>query len=111
MAEYAASKAYVLHFSEAMWGEAREKGVTVTALCPGPTKTDFFDISKAPAGWLDRHSSQDVKSVVKAGLNAFEKGRQYVVSGWKNYILSLAVRLATRGTAVRESMKYFRREK
>jgi len=48
---------------------------------------------------------------VKAGLNAFEKGRQYVVSGWKNYILSLAVRLATRGTAVRESMKYFRREK
>lgn len=111
MGVYAASKAYVLHFSEAMWGEARERGVTVTALCPGPTKTAFFEISKAPPGWLDRHSSQDVKPVVKAGLKAFEKGRQYVVSGWKNYVLSLAVRLATRATAVKESMKYFRREK
>ncbi|MGQ0634836.1 MAG: SDR family NAD(P)-dependent oxidoreductase [Planctomycetaceae bacterium] len=110
MGAYAASKAYVLHFSEALWGEAREKGVTVTTLCPGTTRTDFFDVSGAPEGWLARHSSQDVKTVVTAGLKGFEKGRSYVVSGWKNYILSLLVRLATRATVVKESMKYFRPE-
>jgi hypothetical protein len=111
MGVYAASKAYALHFSEAMWGEAREKGVTVTALCPGPTRTDFFDVAKAPPGWLDRHAAHDVKPVVKAALKALEKKRQYVVAGWKNYILSLLVRLATRATVIRESMKYFRPEK
>ncbi|MBS0266333.1 MAG: SDR family oxidoreductase [Planctomycetes bacterium] len=110
MGAYAASKSYVLHFSEALWAEAREKGVTVTTLCPGTTKTDFFQVSGAPS-FLDRHSSQDVRQVVKTGLKAFEKGRQYVVSGWKNYILSLLVRIATRGTVVKESMKFFRPKK
>jgi uncharacterized protein len=111
MGAYAASKAYALHFSEALWAEAREKGVTVTALCPGTTRTDFFEVSKAPAGWLARHRSQEVKPVVKTALKAFEKRRSYVVAGWKNYVLSLLVRLATRATAVKESMKYFRPQK
>lgn len=108
MGAYAASKAYVLHFSEALWAEAREKGVTVTTLCPGTTRTDFFDVSGAPPGWLGRHSSQDVKTVVRAALKGLEKRRQYVVPGWKNYVFSLLVRLASRSTAVKESMKYFR---
>lgn len=111
MSVYAASKAYVLHFSESLWAEAREKGVTVTTLCPGPTRTDFFDVARAPADWLATHSAQEVKPVVRTALKAFEKRRQYVVAGWKNYILSLLVRLATRATAVKESMKYFRPEK
>jgi uncharacterized protein len=110
MGPYSASKAYVLHFSEALWGEARQKGVTVTALCPGSTRTDFFAVSGVP-NFLERHASQDVKTVVKTGLKAFEKGRQYVVSGWKNYILSLLVRIATRATVVKESMKFFRPKK
>ncbi|MFN0056635.1 MAG: SDR family NAD(P)-dependent oxidoreductase [Planctomycetales bacterium] len=108
MGAYAASKAFVLHFSESLWAEARTKGVTVTTLCPGTTRTEFFNIAEAQPGWLDRHSAQDVKTVVKTGLKALEKRRQYVVSGWKNYILSLLVRLATRATAVKESMKFFR---
>ena len=107
MGEYAATKAYVLHFSEALWAEVRERGVTVTALCPGSTRTDFFNVSGATA-WLDRHSAQDVKPVVRAALKALEKRRPYVVSGWKNYVLSLLVRIATRATVVKESMKYFR---
>jgi short-subunit dehydrogenase len=110
MGAYAASKAYVLHFSEALWAEARERGVTVTTLCPGTTRTEFFDVAGA-SDWLARHSSQDVKPVVRAALKAFEKRRQYVVSGWKNYIFSLLVRLATRATVVKESMKYFRPKK
>lgn len=111
MGPYAASKAYVLHFTESLWAEAREKGVTVTALCPGTTRTDFFDVAGAAPGWLEKHSSQDSATVVKAALRALEKRRSYVVSGWKNYILSLLVRLAMRSTVVKESMKYFRPEK
>lgn len=110
MGAYAASKSYVMHFSEALWAEARDKGVTVTTLCPGTTRTEFFNISQAPEGWLDRHASQEVKPVVKAALKALEKRRQIVVSGWKNYALSLLVRLATRSKVVKESMKYFRSE-
>jgi short-subunit dehydrogenase len=111
MGPYAASKAYVLHFTESLWAEAREKGVTVTALCPGTTRTDFFDVAGASPGWLDKHSPHTPDAVVRAGLKAFEKKRSYVVSGWKNYILSLLVRLAMRSTVVKESMKYFRQEK
>ncbi len=107
MGAYAASKAYVLHFSEALWAEARDRGVTVTTLCPGTTRTEFFDVSGKP-NWLEKHSAQDVKPVVRTALKALEKGRSYVVSGWKNYILSLLVRLAMRATVVLKSMKYFR---
>lgn len=107
MGAYAASKAFVLHFSEALWAEARERGVTVTTLCPGTTRTEFFDVSGVP-GWLDRHSSQEVRTVVRTALKALDKRRNYVVSGWKNYILSLLVRIATRATVVKESMKYFK---
>ena len=107
MGAYAASKAYVLHFSEALWAEAYSRGVTITTLCPGTTRTGFFDVSGVP-GWLEKHSAQDVKPVVRAALKALEKRRQYVVSGWKNYILALLVRLATRATVVKESMKFFR---
>lgn len=107
MGAYAASKTYVLHFSEALWAEARERGVTVMALCPGTTRTEFFTQAGIP-GWLKKHRSQTPEQVVRAALKALPKKRQYVVSGWKNYLLSLAVRLATRRTAVTESMKYFR---
>lgn len=107
MGAYAATKAYVLHFSEALWAEARERGVTVTVLCPGSTRTDFFSVSGVP-NWLEKHSAQEVKPVVRTALKALERRRSYVVSGWKNYILSLLVRIATRATVVKESMKYFR---
>jgi short-subunit dehydrogenase len=107
MGPYAASKAYVLHFTEALWAEARLKGVTLTALCPGTTRTGFFEVAGAQ-GWLSRHSSQDVGTVVKTGLAALDRGRQYVVSGWKNYILSLAVRMLLRRTVVVESMRVTR---
>src|SRR5260370_16331112 len=105
MGPYAASKAYVLHFTESLWAEARDRGVTVTALCPGTTRTAFFEVSGVP-GWLESHSAQYAKPLVRTALKALEKRRSYVISGWKNYILSLLVRIATRATVVKESMKY-----
>jgi len=107
MGAYAASKAYVLHFSEALWAELRLHGVTVTTLCPGTTRTEFFDRSGVP-GWAERNRGEDVESVVRTGLKAFDSGRPYVVSGWTNYLVSLAVRLATRATVARWSMSVFR---
>ena len=107
MAAYAASKSWILHFSEAMWAEVRNRGVTVQALCPGATSTGFFE-SAGISNWLEKHTSQSPQKVVKTSLKALEKRRQFVVSGWKNYLITIAVRLATRRTAVKESMKYFR---
>lgn len=110
MAAYAASKSYILHFSEAIWSEARSRGVTVMALCPGVTRTEFFDLAGVP-GWLEKHSSYTPAKVVKTGLRALEKRRQYVVPGWKNYLVTLLVRLTTRRTAVNESKRFFRPSK
>ncbi|MFN0198141.1 MAG: SDR family NAD(P)-dependent oxidoreductase [Planctomycetaceae bacterium] len=107
MPVYSASKAYVLHFSEALWAEVRGKGVTVMALCPGTTQTEFFDVAGAQ-GWLKKHRSQTVGEVVKTALWGLEKRRQYIIPGWGNYFLSLLVRIATRRTVVSESRKYFR---
>ena len=107
MGAYAASKAYVLHFSESLWTEVRDRGVTVMALCPGVTRTSFFDTAGVP-GWLKKQRSQTPEQVVKTALHALDKRKQYVVTGWRNYWLSLAVRIATRKVAVTESMKYFR---
>ncbi len=107
MPVYAASKAYVLHFSEALWAEARDRGVTVMALCPGTTRTDFFEVAGV-SEWLKKQRSQSPEQVVKSALKGLEKRRQYTVSGMRNYLLSLAVRIAPRKTVVTESMKYFR---
>ena len=107
MAAYAASKAYVLHFSEGLWAELQPRGVTVTTLCPGTTRTEFFDRSGVP-GWAERKRGQDVTAVVCTGLKAFDAGRPSVVSGWTNYLVTLAVRLATRATVVRWSLSIFR---
>jgi short-subunit dehydrogenase len=61
MGVYAASKAYVLHFSEALWAEAWDYGVTVMALCPGTTRTAFFDISGVK-GWLNNKRAPERRS-------------------------------------------------
>lgn len=110
MSAYAASKSFVLHFSEALWAESRSRGVTVLALCPGVTRTELFDNAGVP-GWLEKHTAHSPTKVVKKAIRAMEKRRQFVVPGWKNYLLTILVRLATRRTAVNESKRYFRPSK
>ena len=107
MGAYAASKAYVLHFSEALWAEARDRGVTVTASCPGPTKTEFFDVAGAK-GWLQKRRAHDPAKVVRRSLRAMEKGRPVVTPGLKEKQWNLMVRLFPRRMAVLESRKFFR---
>lgn len=110
MPVYSASKAYVLHFSEALWAEARDKGVTVIGLCPGTTETEFFDVAGV-SNWLKKQRSHTTEFVVRKALKALEKKRQYVIPGVINSLLSLGVRLAPRKMVVKETMKYFRPRK
>lgn len=107
MGVYAASKAFVLHFSEALHCELKDRGITVTAVCAGVTRTPFFDIAGAP-GWLQKHASHPVDFVVKRALKALARGKQYTVPGWRNYLLTLLVRLAPRARVVKESTRFFR---
>ncbi len=107
MGAYAASKSYILHFSEALWAEARSRGVTILGLCPGVTETEFFTRARAP-GWLEKHSAQPPSRVVRKALKALERRQQYLVTGWKDYLITILVRLTTRRTAVNESKRYFR---
>ena len=86
MAVYAASKAYVTSFSEALRGELRDTGVSVTALCPGPVNTEFFSTAERPdsrdsmpAPELFKVSAEEV---VSAGLAAVRRDRARVIPGW-----------------------------
>jgi short-subunit dehydrogenase len=107
MGVYAASKAFVLHFSEALHCELKDRGITVTAVCAGVTRTPFFDIAGA-SGWLQKHASHPVDYVVKRSLKALVRRQQFTVPGWRNYLLTLLVRIASRARVVKESTRFFR---
>ena len=99
MAVYYATKAFVLSLSEALHEEAKPHGVKVTALCPGPTRTEFGDV----AGFDDNASlarvSMDAAPVVKKGLEALNSNRAVVIPGALNSALALATRIAPRPVA------------
>jgi uncharacterized protein len=84
MTVYAASKAFVLSFSEGLWAEYADQGIRVLALCPGATATSFHEVAGQPIP--DRISTP--KEVVKAGLKALERQQSYVIPGWMNFFLS-----------------------
>jgi short-subunit dehydrogenase len=84
MAVYAASKAYVNSFSEALRAELRGTGVTVTALCPGPVHTEFGDVAKRPGGQPERGPEFVYVSAEKTALDALaavEADRPLVIPG------------------------------
>jgi short-subunit dehydrogenase len=94
-ATYGASKAFVLSFSQALWAEIRGSGVTVTALCPGPTRTGFVDAlgSDVSQTAIYRHLAAP-EPVVAAGLRALDRGRPVAVPGLRNWVMANAGRLA-----------------
>ncbi len=94
MAVYYASKAYVLHYSEALAQELKGSGVTVTALCPGPTPTRFQARAGMPAARLRRLSlaTTGVEQVARAGYRALLRGRPVVVPGVLNALLVQSLR-------------------
>lgn len=102
MAVYYASKAFVLSFSEALVNEIAGSGVTVTTLCPGPTKTGFQARAKMEESKLVRGKDiMDSATVAKIGYEAMLAGKAVVVPGAKNKIFAASVRFLPRSTVTK----------
>jgi short-subunit dehydrogenase len=97
MAVYYATKAYVLSFSEAIADELRDSGVTVTALCPGPTSTGFADAAgMSKTRLFNLAKPMDSAAVAREGYKAMQRGRRVVVTGMKNKLLTQSIRVSPR---------------
>src|SRR5258708_1666497 len=97
MAVYYATKAYVLSFSEALAEELRHTGVTVTALCPGPTTTGFVAASGVgPSRLFTLMKPSSSAAVARTGYEAMKRGRRVVVHGLRNKLLVQSVRTSPR---------------
>ena len=98
MAVYFATKAYVLSFSEALHEEWKDRGIKVSALCPGPTRTEFGDVAGIKTlGSFDR-LAMEVEPVVRAGLEGLDRNQAIVIPGATNKIGAWVTRLAPRST-------------
>lgn len=98
MAIYAATKAFVISFSEALWAENHARGVQVMALCPGAINTAFFD--RLGRGAVVG-TPGDAAFVVRSALDAFERGWLNVIPGWQNYVISQLPRFLPRSVVAR----------
>jgi hypothetical protein len=106
MATYAATKAFVLSFSEALSEENRLHGIHVMALCPGVTETNFFDASK-----IDRPPMRTIQSpeeVVDAALRGLARQKTVVISGWTNWFTVEAERFVPRSMVTKVAGKALR---
>ena len=96
MATYFATKAFVLSFSEALHEEVAKAGVRVTALCPGPTKTEFGAVAGFKGnGAFDKISAKS-EDVVAVGLKALDQGRAVAIHGLINKVGAQAHRFLPR---------------
>lgn len=106
MAVYAATKAFVLSFSEALCEENRSYGVHVLALCPGVTDTNFFEAAK-----IDRppmRTVQTAEEVVDAALRGLKRRKSTVISGWTNWLTVGAERFVPRSLVTKVAAKALR---
>ena len=97
MATYYASKAYVLHLTEALNEELEGTGVSATALCPGPVRTEFHGVAGMETSGLvlDRRLIS-VEEVAQTGYDAMMRGKPYVIPGIASKLLAFGVRFSPR---------------
>jgi uncharacterized protein len=90
-AVYAATKAFVLSFSEAVSSELKGTGVTITALCPGPVATEFIEVAGFKKGMDELPSFiwSSAESVARSGIEGADKGKRVVVPGLANRATAL----------------------
>lgn len=97
MSVYFATKAFVLHFSEAIADELNGTGVTVTALCPGATESGFQSAAAMEDSKLFKGKKvPSSKTVAEYGYRAMQKGQRVAIHGTMNYIMANSVRFAPR---------------
>jgi short-subunit dehydrogenase len=92
MAVYYASKAYVLSFSEALHRELGERGIRVTALCPGPVPTEFQARAGLRVGRAEGVLTVSAAAVARAGYAGFMRGQRVVVPGLGSKLAAAIVR-------------------
>lgn len=87
-AAYAAAKAFVWNFSEALDYELKGSGVSCTALLPGLTATEFMDVAgQGPTLYQQVHMMRS-DDVVRIAIDALRKRRRYVITGWLNRLMA-----------------------
>ena len=97
MATYFATKAFVLSFTEALHEELRKDGIKVSALCPGPTRTEFGEVAGFKGGGAFHRVSMDSAQVVAFGLAALDANRAVAIPGLLNKAGAQGHRLLPRG--------------
>jgi hypothetical protein len=101
MATYGASKSFVLDFSEAVAFEVKSSGVTVMALCPGPTRTEFQDIAGVNETGVPSFAYMDAKTVVTQALASAKRGKSVRINGIINSVMAQSTRFAPRSMVAR----------
>jgi uncharacterized protein len=103
MANYYASKAYVLSFSEALWEEARGTGVHVSCLCPGPTVSKFRERAGTGKTKLAKNAGAAMASapVARMGYDAWRRNRRVKVTGGRNAFQAGLVKYIPRATLLK----------
>ncbi|MDN5786005.1 SDR family oxidoreductase [Pseudorhodobacter sp.] len=112
MAVYHATKAYLLSLSEAVATELRGSGVTVTALCPGATDTDFFAADEAvKATLITKMGLASAETVAASGWTAMEKGKRVDVPGIANKVFATLPRFAPRSFVAWTAAQFLKRRR
>jgi short-subunit dehydrogenase len=96
MSVYFATKAFLLSFSEAIDHELTPNGITVTALCPGPTESEFKTRAGSQRSRLFEAFVMDAPSVARAGYAGMMKGKGVVIPGLRNKMVPVGARLIPR---------------
>ena len=97
MAVYYASKAYVLSLSEALANEFKGTGVTMSVLCPGPTRSEFWTAAEIPGEMkLFKLSMMDSVPVAELGYRGLMKGKTLLIPGFMNRFLQFGTRFVPR---------------
>ncbi|SFK64995.1 SDR family NAD(P)-dependent oxidoreductase [Proteiniphilum acetatigenes] len=110
MAVYFASKAFVLHLSEAIGNELKKDQITVTTLCPGPTSTYFGEVSKMNASQLVKNVKiADARAVAELGFRAMMKGKPMIIHGAMNKLAPFGIRFLPRKWVTLLSAKVMRK--
>lgn len=100
MATYYASKAFLLNWSEAIAFELRGTGVVVTALCPGPTQSEFFTAAQmTDAALAKTRNMATTEAVAAEGLAAMRAGKPMIIQGFMNRLMNFSLRFAPRSAA------------
>ncbi len=108
-ATYYATKAFVNSFSQAIANEVKDKNITVSALCPGPVKTEFGEVAgfkRKDEVFLKKLAAAKPEDTARDGYEGMLKGKVIIVSGLSNRMQVAFMRFAPRGLLVRISRQF-----